>query len=210
MIKKYKKINIITILLTISATAAHISLEQRYPLIAAASAGNLQKTQVLLAQGHNPNEQTKHLCTPLNCCLDYKSAHKDYVEIAKILLRAKADPNLEGILGYTPLMTAIIKDSITHPSESIHDLIELFLNAGANWEQPNHYGQTAYSFSKLKPLCEKRILDYKEKKQKEWLHVTSEILSHKLSEIFLREDILSFALPQTAKEIQKVSPRRFD
>ena len=211
MIKKYKKIGIVTILATITATAAYIPYEQKYPLIAAVTHGNQELIQALLTQGHNPNEQEKLLFAPLHCCAGgYKNPEKDCVAIATMLLKAQADPNLPGVLGNTPLITAISNYNGGASSESLHALMKLFLSAGADWERPNAHGQTAYSLTASKPICRQLIVDYKTARQKAWHKETKELLDHLLPVEFLLDDILTQVMPKTAEEIQKVSGQRFD
>lgn len=93
------------------------------PLTLAAYEGDAEKVKILLSQGANPSERTKHGETPLMAASEVGST-----EISKLLLAAGAEVNGKNGVGWTALRIAA--------ERSHHDVAKILIDAGANVDSP--------------------------------------------------------------------------
>ncbi|KAA8543324.1 hypothetical protein F0562_021181 [Nyssa sinensis] len=105
------------------------------PLQCAAAKGKKEAIKILLDNNANPNSVCHHIFTPLAVSILAKS-----FECSKMLLKARADPNL-GSCGVTPLGIAA--------SEGETEVIKCLLKAGANPNFTNYYGLTPLEIAAL-------------------------------------------------------------
>lgn len=105
------------------------------PLIFAARTGNVRTVNALLRAGANPNAtvMSPHAgeITPLTSAINSDTPSR--VEIAKILIAAKAEINPRGEFFGSPLMNAV----------GDLELVKLLIASGANVNQKNFRGATA-------------------------------------------------------------------
>jgi ankyrin repeat protein len=105
------------------------------PLMFAARTGNVKTVNALLRAGANPNAtvMSPHAgeITPLNSAINSDSPNR--VEIAKILIGARAEINPRGDFFASPLMNAV----------GDLEMVKLLIASGANVNQKNFRGATA-------------------------------------------------------------------
>ena len=134
-----------SVLLAMMATQKLV--EPQSPLIDAINSGNLPEIKKFLENKGNPNvgevtTQKPNFTdgiaggkkspgrTALEMAVDRKS-----MQIVKLLLEARADPNRKGGYGWTPLMSACQNHQV--------EMINLLLKCGANPNLTNPFGDTA-------------------------------------------------------------------
>lgn len=91
------------------------------PLLSAALAGNFETVELLLANGANVNNQNNKGSTAMHF-ISYSESRD--LNIARALIKAKADINIRDQKGYTPLLAAVTTGK--------QDLIDLLLANGAD------------------------------------------------------------------------------
>ena len=105
------------------------------PLMFAARTGNVKTVNALLRAGANPNAtvMSPHAgeITPLTSAINSRSPNR--VEVAKILIGAKAEINPRGNFFASPLMNAV--DDL--------EMVKLLIASGAEVNQKNFRGATA-------------------------------------------------------------------
>lgn len=84
----------------------------------------------------NVNQQDNNGLTPLHYCAEYND-----VLIAKIILENKGDLSIENAYGNTPLWTAVFN------SDGRYDLVQLFMNYGANSRKKNKNNKSPLDFA---------------------------------------------------------------
>lgn len=115
------------------------SAEGSTPLIWAARFGNVDVVKILLAKGANPNAQ-ETVIFDINKPAEKQKGNTPLVEAAnkettELLLRSKADPNLAGVRGISPLMNAAFRGDL--------EQCKLLLVNGASPRLKDRDGQTA-------------------------------------------------------------------
>ena len=121
------------------------------PLIAAIQTGSLEAAKVHLAKGADPNcrvvitskpslaeNQSGAKQTPGETALDL-AVDRQSEPFVKLLLDHKANPNLTGPYGWTPLMSACQRGSLP--------IVKLLLKRGAKPNLRNVHGDTAVIFA---------------------------------------------------------------
>ena len=104
-------------------------------LLAAAQAQDIEKVKAILSSGVDVNSQSKYGATPL-----YFAADRGNAELAKVLLKAGADPNLKDrFYNGTPLWFAQMRDH--------HDVVKCLFEYGAT--HPDSYFFAAISTNKI-------------------------------------------------------------
>ncbi|MCE9560149.1 MAG: ankyrin repeat domain-containing protein [Armatimonadetes bacterium] len=136
---------------TISTKPAPDDWPKQAPIIDAIVQKNLSLATKLLRNGADPNAREILVSKPslsqntpggvrsLGDTALIKAVDIRSVPLVKLLLESKADPNIQGEGGYTPLMTACQRDSI--------DTLTLLLKNGAKPNVINYYGDTAMTFA---------------------------------------------------------------
>lgn len=110
-------------------------------MMTAASTNNLERVELQLKNGVNPNAQDHYKRTALHL-----AASHGYVEVASLLLRYGADPNVSDTLGNLPLHLACCQGS----GKNAIVLIKHLLEAGTNVQILNKNGNNPLDLAKSK------------------------------------------------------------
>lgn len=111
-------------------------MDQNQQLMQAVYAKDLEKIKTLLEEGADPNTRDGLGFTTLMIACEH-----NHLEISKLLLDAKANPNLENV-GDTALMIAASSGNL--------DLVKLLIRKGARVNNKNVMGMTALSVAEQK------------------------------------------------------------
>ena len=116
------------------------------PIVLAAALGNVKITELLLANGANPNHVIRSGETPLHL-----AAKEGNASVISVLLQRKADVNRKDDNGNTPLINAAANDHLK--------CIDLLMRSGAEATVKNHMGRLKINLSGFHPLhCVQNLL----------------------------------------------------
>ncbi|TGN20045.1 ankyrin repeat domain-containing protein [Leptospira idonii] len=122
----------------------HLTKHKGTPLMHAAIRGYSKIIEELLINGANPN-----LADNLNITPIMHAASNGHIETVTLLLKFKADVNIKDYKGYSVILAP---SDASYPSENHLVIVDLLVNAGANINDRNNFGDSALSIAKKRKL----------------------------------------------------------